>query len=280
MAPVSIDTLVAERTQLIKKMDHWRVHDLVPLDTFRAAVAQEKPAFLSHALLRFLQAGPPSAEVRAMFEDADRRSGDGFDLVVNNRRPVIAYGRFFTRDQPANTLRVHEALATAGVPKETVLFSARIPDGRELMVYDKLSGTDYETLLNQMKWESFYQLGVANSRYARADIALRDNRPGNWLFNGTQAIRIDVGAAEVEHDIREDTVVFTMRTPLAPYTYLMTTLAHDVRALSHPLERYNSAMTYFKRGFFADGTLDVLRWEFARAVDLRRDGLAESVGMR
>lgn len=279
MALVSIDALVADRTRLIKKTDHWRVHNSVSLDTFLAAVAHEQPTFLSYSLLKFLQAGPPSAEVRAMFEDADRRSGDGFDLVVNNRRPVVAYGRFFTRDQPANTVRIHNALALAGVPKETVLFSARAPEGRELVVYDKLSGTDYETLLRDMKWESFYQLGMANSRYARAGIALRDNRLGNWLFNGTQAIRIDVGAPEVEHDFRTDTVVFTLRNPLAPYTYLMTTLAHDVRSLSHPLERYNSAMTYFKRGFFADGTLEVLRRDFSGAVNLRRDLLAEKVGV-
>lgn len=270
MVPVSIDALVAERTAKIKKTAHWRVHDSVPLDAFLAAVAHEQPTFLSYSLLKFLQAGPPPPEVRAMFENADRRSGDGFDLVVNNRRPVVAYGRFFTRDQPANTLRVHEALATAGVPKETVLFSARTPEGRELVVYDKLSGTDYESLLGQMKWEPFYQLGMANSRYAHADIALRDNRLGNWLFDSAQAVRIDVGAAEVEHEIRADTVVFTLRTPLAPYTYLMTTLAHDVKSLSHPIERYNSAMTYFKRGFFADGTLDALRRDFTRAVDLRR----------
>lgn len=280
MVHVSIDALVAERTAQIKKTAHWRVHDSVPLDTFLAAIAHEKPLFLSHALLKYLQAGPPPPEVRAMFEDADRRHGDGFDLVVDNRRPVVAYGRFFTRDQPANTVRIHEALAAAGVPKETVLFSAQAPTGRELVGYDKLSGTDYETLLKQMKWGPFYQLGAANALYVRAGISLRDNRLGNWLFDGTQAIRIDIGAAEVEHTIQEGAVVFTTRTSLAPCTYLMTCLGQDVVKLSYPLERYNSAMAHFKRGFFADGTLDHLHREFTNAINLRRDYLIEEVGVR
>lgn len=277
---ISIDTLVAERTGLIKKINHWRVHNSIPLDDFLAAVVHEQPVFLSYSLLKSLQAGPPPPEVQALFDDIDRRNGDGFDLVVNNRRPVVAYGRFFTRDQPANTVRIHEALACANVPKETVLFSGRTSEGRELVVYDQLHGTDYETLLGAMQWEPFYQLGVGNSRYARAGIALRDNHAGNWLFDGTQAIRIDVGAAEVEHDIKSDTAVFTMRTQLAPYTYFMTALAENAKSLSHPVERYNSVMTYFKRGFFADGTLDSMRREFTSAANLRRDLLAEHVGVR
>ncbi|MEK6901332.1 MAG: hypothetical protein AABX37_03255, partial [Nanoarchaeota archaeon] len=190
MRLIPAELAIQERTALLRSSFVWYMDSGgAELSDFLAKVQKESP----HAF--------GEGWVEAEYEDTthfpEDFAGQGLRKVVVARRPVIGYGSYVTRQQPAGTAAIHQKLAELGLPKEDLLFHALLNTGEELVIYRKIQGVDYTVVVEQGNWHAFTELGRSQQRYSRAGVLTHDNSIDDWMYDGTHALRIDLGAAEV-----------------------------------------------------------------------------------